>query len=88
MKKQNLPRSLEFDGLDSSALHWLALTREEEPIGTLRPLPGGQIGRMAVLRAYRGQGVGSRLLYHAIAAAEAHGWCGVWPNAAQNRRLS
>jgi GNAT superfamily N-acetyltransferase len=73
VKGQNVPRSLEFDGLDSSALHWLAFTPGEEPVGTLRLLPSGQVGRAAVLRADRGQGVGSRLLRHAIAAAEAHG---------------
>jgi predicted GNAT family N-acyltransferase len=74
VKEQNVPRSLAFDGLDASALHWLALTPEGEPVGTVRLLPSGQIGRTAVLRAYRGQGIGSRLLHHAIAAAEAHGW--------------
>ena len=73
VKEQNVSRSLEFDGLDAGALHWLAFTPEGEPVGTLRLLPSGQIGRAAVLRAYRGQGIGSRLLRHAIAAAEAHG---------------
>jgi predicted GNAT family N-acyltransferase len=86
VQEQNVPRSLEFDGLDSSALHWLAFTPEEEPVGTLRLLPSGQVGRAAVLRAYRGQGVGSRLLRHAIAAAEAHGWGEVWVNAQYARR--
>ena len=47
----------------------------------LRLLPSGQIGRAAVLRAYQGLGVGSRLLHHAIAAAQAHGWGEVWVNA-------
>jgi predicted GNAT family N-acyltransferase len=86
VKEQNVPRSLEFDGLDATALHWLALTPEEEPVGTLRLLPNGQIGRMAVLPAYRGRGIGSRLLHHAIAAAEAHGWGEVWLNAQYARR--
>jgi len=86
VKEQNVPRSLEFDGLDTGALHWLAFTPEEEPVGTLRLLPSGQIGRAAVLPAYRRQGVGSRLLRHAIAAAEAHGWGEVWVNAQYVRR--
>jgi len=51
-----------------------------------RCAPSGQIGRAAVLRAYRGQGVGSRLLRHAIAAAEALGWDQVWVNAQHSRR--
>ena len=86
VKEQNVSRSLEFDGLDAGALHWLAFTPEEEPVGTLRLLPSGQIGRAAVLRAYRGHGVGSRLLRHAIAAAVAHGWGEVWVNAQYARR--
>ena len=86
VKEQRVPHNLEFDGLDSDALHWLALTREEEPVGTLRLLPSGQIGRAAVLPAYRGRGVGSRLLRQAIAAAEAHGWDEVWVNAQHARR--
>lgn len=86
VKEQKLPWSLEFDGLDATALHWLALTPEEEPVGTLRLLLSGQIGRMAVVRAYRGQGIGSRLLHHAIAAAEAHGLSEVWLNAQHARR--
>jgi hypothetical protein len=36
VKEQNVSRSLEFDGLDAGALHWLAFTPEEEPVGTLR----------------------------------------------------
>lgn len=86
VKEQKIPRALEFDGLDAGALHWLAFTPEQEPIGTLRLLPSGQIGRVAVVRAYRGTGVGSRLLRHAIAAAEAHGWAEVWVNAQHARR--
>jgi predicted GNAT family N-acyltransferase len=86
VKEQNVPRHLEFDGLDASALHWLALTPEDEPVGTLRLLPNGQIGRLAVLRAYREHGIGSRLVRHAIAAAEALGWDKVWVNAQYSRR--
>jgi predicted GNAT family N-acyltransferase len=86
IQEQNVPRALEYDGLDAAALHWLAFNDDEEPVGTLRLLPTGQIGRMAVLPAYRGQGVASRLLRHAIAAAEAHGWKEVWLNAQHARR--
>ncbi|AGA34348.1 GNAT family acetyltransferase YjcF [Thioalkalivibrio nitratireducens DSM 14787] len=86
IKEQNVPRTLEFDGLDATALHWLALAEDHEPVGTLRLLPSGQIGRMAVLPAYRGRKIGSRLLHHAIAAAEAHGWHEVWLNAQHTRR--
>ena len=43
--EQNVPHRLDFDGLDSSALHWLALTSDDEPVGTLRLLPSGRIAR-------------------------------------------
>lgn len=86
VKEQNVPRASEYDGMDASALHWLALTPESTPVGTLRLLPSGQIGRVAVLAAYRGQGVGTRLVKHAIAAAEAHGCREAWVNAQVRRR--
>lgn len=85
IREQGVPRALEFDGLDAAALHWLAFA-EQQPVGTLRLLPTGQIGRMAVLPAYRGHGIASRLLRHAIAAAEGHGWDEVWLNAQYARR--
>jgi predicted GNAT family N-acyltransferase len=86
VREQNVPRHLEFDGWDSSALHWLALIPEDEPVGTLRLLPSGQLGRLAVLGAYRGRGVGSRLVRHAIGAAEVLGWDKVGVNAQHTRR--
>jgi len=42
-------------------------------IGTARLLPGGRLGRMAVLPDYRGQGVGSALLRHALVLARQRG---------------
>lgn len=86
IKEQNISRSLEFDGLDATALHWLALLPEELPVGTIRLLPSGQIGRLAVLPEYRSTGVGARLVHHAVAAAEAHGHSEVWLNAQFSRR--
>ncbi|WP_019625465.1 GNAT family N-acetyltransferase [Thioalkalivibrio sp. ALJT] len=86
IEEQHVPEALEFDGLDAAALHWLASGPDQEPIGTLRMLPSGQIGRMAVRAAWRGHGIGSRLLEHALAAAARHGWQEVWLNA-QNTRI-
>lgn len=86
VKEQKIPRSLEFDGLDATALHWLAQSTSNEPVGTVRLLPSGQVGRLAVLSAFRGLGVGARLVRHAVAAAEAHGWPEVWLNAQYSRR--
>lgn len=62
IKEQGVPESLEWDGLDERSYHVLALSAAGRPIGTGRLLPDGRIGRMAVLRRWRGRGVGSAIL--------------------------
>jgi predicted GNAT family N-acyltransferase len=51
----------------------LASGPDNEPLGTGRLLPDGHIGRMAVLAAWRGKGVGTALLYHLLEAARQRG---------------
>jgi len=60
--EQHVPIELEWDGLDVDCLHVLAASSAGESIGTARLLPDGHIGRMAVLKEWRGRGVGSALL--------------------------
>jgi predicted GNAT family N-acyltransferase len=60
--EQSVPVELECDASDDTALHWLAEDTNGTPIGTARMLPDGQIGRMAVARLNRGQGIGHALL--------------------------
>lgn len=72
IEEQHVPEALEWDGADADAQHWLALA-DESPIGTVRMLKDGHIGRMAVLKEYRHWGVGSQLLRAAIDAARAQG---------------
>ena len=67
--EQKVPREEEWDGLDETAWHWLATSLTSTPIGTARLLPGGQIGRMAVLAPYRKLGVGAALLECAVEKA-------------------
>jgi predicted GNAT family N-acyltransferase len=67
--EQHVPADLEWDGRDDRCLHVLAVARDGAAIGTGRLLPDGHIGRMAVLKAWRGQGVGGALLAELIAAA-------------------
>lgn len=69
IEEQHVPEELEWDGLDDQASHWLAL-EDGIPAGTVRMLADGHIGRMAVLRDFRGQGIGSDLLLAAVAQAE------------------
>jgi predicted GNAT family N-acyltransferase len=71
--EQGVPEHLEWDGKDAQAVHLIAETTSGVAIGTARLLPGGRLGRMAVLRAYRGQGVGSALLREALRVARQHG---------------
>jgi predicted GNAT family N-acyltransferase len=61
-----------MDEFDSRSLHALAV-QDGEVVGTARLLPDAHVGRMAVLKAWRGRGVGSRLLKALIQAAQARG---------------
>lgn len=60
--EQKVPSELEWDGEDEGSHHLLAMDANAEPIGTARLLPTGQVGRMAVLKDWRGRGVGSAML--------------------------
>jgi predicted GNAT family N-acyltransferase len=71
--EQGVPEALEWDADDAGAVHLLALDGQGEPIGCARLLPDGHAGRMAVLPAWRGQGVGRALLEAVVAAAQARG---------------
>ena len=70
VKEQRVPVELEWDGEDAEAVHLLALDAAQHPIGTARLLPSGQIGRMAVLKEWRNQGVGRALLNRLLAEAK------------------
>lgn len=67
--EQNIPEDLEFDGADANALHLLALDRKRDAVGTGRLEANGKIGRLAVVAAFRGQGLGSNLLVELVRIA-------------------
>lgn len=71
--EQGVPEALEWDAHDAGALHLLAVAKDGTPIGCARLLPDGCIGRMAVLLAWRGRGVGRALLAAAVGAARSRG---------------
>jgi predicted GNAT family N-acyltransferase len=75
--EQRIPEDQEWDEVDASCVHVLATTIAGEPIGTGRLLPDGHIGRMAVLKSWRGQGVGGAILRALLTTAEAHGHTGI-----------
>ena len=72
VEEQRVPAELEMDEMDARSLHALAF-HENQAIGTGRLLPDGHIGRMAVLKAWRGRGAGAALLERLIAAARERG---------------
>jgi predicted GNAT family N-acyltransferase len=71
--EQGVPEALEWDEHDAVSTHWLATSDDGTPIGCARLLPDGHIGRMAVLPAWRGRGVGRALLAAVMSAAKARG---------------
>jgi predicted GNAT family N-acyltransferase len=81
VREQGVPAELEWDGADPACLHWLARARDGRPIGTARLKPDGHLGRMAVLAAWRGLGVGSALLAEVLARARDRGLARVYLNA-------
>ncbi|TBU98857.1 GNAT family N-acetyltransferase [Stutzerimonas kirkiae] len=70
--EQAVPPELEWDAEDAEAVHFLALDGDYA-IGTARLLRDGHIGRVAVLRDWRGLKVGEALMQAVIAEAERMG---------------
>ncbi len=62
IREQGVPAELEWDGLDQSSKHILALSVNGEAIGCGRITPDGHIGRIAVLPQWRGKRIGSAIL--------------------------
>ena len=58
--EQGIAETLDFDGRDHECVHVLAWIGDGESIGTARMLPDGHVGRIAVHKEWRGQGVGTR----------------------------
>jgi len=72
IQEQKVTLELEWDGMDENAMHFLVF-KDEEAIGCARAVVIKnymQLGRMAVLKEYRGQGIGSALLEKAIVTAK------------------
>jgi predicted GNAT family N-acyltransferase len=67
--EQHVPEELEWDDRDTECTQFL-LTADSVPVATARLTPEGQIGRMAVLKDFRGKGFGSRLLAAVVEQAK------------------
>ena len=72
IQEQKVTPELEWDGMDEKAIHFLVF-KDEKAIGCARAIvikSRMQLGRMAVLKEYRGQGAGSTLIEKAIVTAK------------------
>src|SRR5207302_7418246 len=77
-EEQGVPAELEMDDQDAHCLHALAYWTDADAadgraVGTGRLLPDGHIGRMAVLKNWRGRGAGRALLRALVDAARRRG---------------
>ena len=66
--EQHIDPSLDADGRDTEAVH-IVLEINGEIVGTGRMLPDGHIGRLAVLKPWRGKGHGRKIIETLIAEA-------------------
>lgn len=74
VEELGVPGLLEADDLDAAAFHLLARDDGNRVIGTGRLTATHQIGRLAVLPPWRGQGVGLALLRGLVDRARSTGW--------------
>jgi predicted GNAT family N-acyltransferase len=72
IREQSVPAELEWDGLDESARHALALSHQGDAIGCGRMFADGHIGRIAVLPQWRKQKVGTAIMEALLDYARAH----------------
>jgi hypothetical protein len=68
INEQHVPEAEEWDDDDATALHIIVI-KNDEAIATARLTQQGKIGRMAVLKDHRKQGIGSMMLTKLIKAA-------------------
>jgi predicted GNAT family N-acyltransferase len=73
VEEQRVPIEIEWDDQDVKSLHALAYSGAGDAIATGRLLPDGHIGRMAVLKEWRGKGVGGAILERLIGVARERG---------------
>ena len=74
IREQGIPEELEWDDLDETSRHALALSHGGNAIGCGRILPNGHIGRISVLPEWRKQKVGTAIIEALLAYARANGY--------------
>lgn len=71
--EQQIPEALELDAHDPHCHHVLVTDAHRRPVGAGRIKADGHIGRMAVLKDCRGQGVGAAMLVALLEYAREQG---------------
>ena len=82
VNEQNVPPELELDEEDKHAIHIIAV-ENGAAVGCARVLfgeDGGHIGRLAVKREKRGQGIGKEICLFIIELCRERGYKRVWLN--------
>jgi len=72
IQEQKVTPQLEWDGMDEKAIHFLVFN-DKAAIGCARAIvikDHMQLGRMAILKEYRGQGIGGALIEKAMTIAK------------------
>ena len=72
IQEQAVTPAFEWDEIDATAVHLLA-SLHGEPIACLRIIDYHKIGRMAVLKEWRGMGLGAALLLEAVTVCKNYG---------------
>ena len=72
VEEQGVPREIELDEMDERSLHAVAF-EDGQPVATGRLLPDGHVGRMAVLKEWRGRGIGGLILKRLVDKARERG---------------
>lgn len=72
VEEQGVPREIELDEMDPRCIHAVAF-EDKKAVATGRLLPDGHIGRMAVLKQWRGRGIGGQILNALMNEARARG---------------
>ena len=72
VNEQRIPAEEEVDALDPVCLH-AVIELDGQAVATGRLCPDGRVGRMAVLKNYRGQGLGKEILIALVLAAAQRG---------------
>lgn len=72
VEEQGVPQEIELDDHDARCVHAVAF-EDGRAVATARLLPDGHIGRMAVLKDWRGRGIGAAMLVQLMDRARRRG---------------